>query len=572
MKFDVTADNRSYLEARGKIILNACPGSGKTSAVSFKLTNLISECERFYGAYSGVACLSFTNVAKDEINGKYHLIANTKLRYPHLISTIDSFINQYITLPFYYLQGYGSTRPVILDEVGFLDNMNFGWFANKRGQPLKVSYPPSKIKIEMNGTLTVDGSSANSAIVDPSVFGRFANKVKSWQFEKGYLNNDDSTYIAYQLLMKFPQIAISLVRRFPYIIIDEAQDTSEIQYKIFDLLVSAGLENMEFVGDPYQSLYEFREARPNLFLERFADTANWQTLRFNDCRRSSQNIIDAYSLLRVDSNKIVSTSKCSTDHSLKVIRYDENNLAELIAKYESLVDPNASNQILVRGSTHLEQFGVKSISDNPWKTDIAKTLIRAEVDLKGGNTKAAIDTLRMLLVQISMPDQDYKTHRVYSEALKLDTLTNINLFDFARDMPTIDDTVKNWNDKMTQFIKDRLNTDVDLQLKQKKGAEYYNQNLRNFLYPKVELTFPVSTIHKAKGMTFNSVMLVLSNNSSGEKISLSDFIRPIGMPTPKQRMIYVALSRPEVLCCLAVPNSFTEQKIIDHLGTNLEFI
>lgn len=149
--------------------------------------------------------------------------------------------------------------------------MNLGYFANKRRQPLKVSYAPSKIRIELDGSYSWDGYKPNPAIVDPSVFDRYAKKYKDWQLNNGFLTNDDSTYIALKLLENYPEIARSLTQRFPYIIVDEAQDTSEMQYKIFDLLIASGLSNIEFVGDPYQSLYEFREARPDLFVQRYND-------------------------------------------------------------------------------------------------------------------------------------------------------------------------------------------------------------------------------------------------------------------------------------------------------------
>lgn len=59
----------AYLRARGKVILNACPGSGKTTTIAKKILEL--ENSKEIGSHSGVACLSFTNSAKDEINEAY---------------------------------------------------------------------------------------------------------------------------------------------------------------------------------------------------------------------------------------------------------------------------------------------------------------------------------------------------------------------------------------------------------------------------------------------------------------------------------------------------------------------
>lgn len=52
----------------------------------------------------------------------------------------------------------------------------------------------------------------------------------------------------------------------------------------------------------------------------------------------------------------------------------------------------------------------------------------------------------------------------------------------------------------------------------------------------------------------------------GANISLNDYKKPNCLPTEKQRMIYVALSHPEVLACVAVPNSISNSDIVKVLG------
>ncbi|MGM0409067.1 MAG: UvrD-helicase domain-containing protein [Bacteroidota bacterium] len=110
-----------YLSARGKVVLNACPGSGKTTSIAYKLQELTKETTET-NKFSGVACLSFTNIAKDEINEKYRSFSGINIKYPHLVSTIDSFINQYILLPNFHLLNPNIIRPVILDNSNVLDD------------------------------------------------------------------------------------------------------------------------------------------------------------------------------------------------------------------------------------------------------------------------------------------------------------------------------------------------------------------------------------------------------------------------------------------------------------------
>jgi len=571
-EFEITDDNRPYLDARGKIVLNACPGSGKTSAIAFKLKRLAEECLNKHGTFAGIACLSFTNVAKAEIATKFHSLHGKQFDFPHVVMTLDSFINQFVTLPFYYLLNKQAKRPVILDVVSFLDQMTVGRYFAKSRQPLAKILKPSKLKYELDGTISWGGHQPNFATVDPAIFDEYAKTYKKWQTQNGYLNNDDSTYIAYRLLLKYPRIATALIERFPYIIVDEAQDTSEIQYKIFDLLLNAGLSNIEYVGDPYQSLYEFREARPDLFVDRFNDTANWRPLRLKDCRRTSQEIIDGYSIFRSSSETaITSTCKHSSDHRIKVLRYDPANLDDLISRYESLIDSAKENTILVRGSTHLEMFGAKPTAEEPWKNSAALTLINARKNFDLGNIKAAVDGMRTFLAEIQLPDADHRTRSEHLESLKSDRDLNLKLFNFLQQIPSHNMGLQNWTNMTTGLILKDLNIQVDFELKQK-GKAFYALNLLQTLFPARETKFPVTTVHKVKGMTFHSVMLVLSENSTAANISLAEFVKPTGLPTEKQRMIYVALSRPQVLACIAVPNSISEAVITARLGANIDFV
>ena len=122
MEFEINQQREAYLDSRGKIILNACPGSGKTTAIAKKIMLLQDEYKTTLSRFSGIACLSFTNTAKDEISEKYTELSGDYLGFPHKVSTIDSFINQYITLPFYYLFVKNGKRPKILDDPGFLND------------------------------------------------------------------------------------------------------------------------------------------------------------------------------------------------------------------------------------------------------------------------------------------------------------------------------------------------------------------------------------------------------------------------------------------------------------------
>jgi len=102
----LTKEQEDFLCANGNIVLHACPGSGKTHVVARKMMRLIDDWNK---PHSGVAVLSFTNVASDEVESQIKKLMpmGFEVNYPHFVGTLDSFISSFILLRFGYL---GSTK------------------------------------------------------------------------------------------------------------------------------------------------------------------------------------------------------------------------------------------------------------------------------------------------------------------------------------------------------------------------------------------------------------------------------------------------------------------------------
>ena len=95
--------------------MRACPGSGKTYCVSSRLARLILDWKN---DYTGIAAVSFTNVAWQEIQKKIfnEFKLGDTISFPHFLGTIDSFINKYIFLPHGHLILKCKKRPTLVGE------------------------------------------------------------------------------------------------------------------------------------------------------------------------------------------------------------------------------------------------------------------------------------------------------------------------------------------------------------------------------------------------------------------------------------------------------------------------
>lgn len=602
MIYDLNEERSAYLQARGKIILNACPGSGKTTTIAQKLIELQQSKE--INNYSGIACLSFTNSAKDEINESYSKLSGKILRFPNHVSTIDSFINRFITLPFYNLLNRDFNRPKILDHTNILDDMwkteyigkdgklkeglkrplNFDKYKSKNNRSIYHLYPPSEIRIESDGSFTIKGNQPSPDKVETENFINYCKLIKNTQFTKGLISTGDSAYIALHILRTNPKICNWLALRFPFIIIDEAQDNSLIQHAIFEELSKQGLKNIELIGDPYQSLYEWRDANPNEFLKKYNEDDTWNSFDLTDNRRSPQNIIDVFSILRkAEDTKINCVDILAIDDSIIIYKYSENNLQSIIKNYEELCSANnfKKNHIVVRGNSLKNKLLGKTTEERPWGIELPKEIITAKNRFSGNDIKNSINEMRTISIKLLNPESDYHQLKEIERVLKEDHLFNSLLFQILIELPSFDLTVADWTIQTQRFMKEKLGLDyeVDFNLRNRKSKYFNKEKTLNesvnihFKKSYSESNIPITTIHQVKGKTLDSVLIFFNDRNHVNNILFDDISNPDNsFPSEKKRLIYVAMSRPKKVLAMAFPDTITNENIIEKFGENIRIV
>ena len=287
MEYELTPARQAYLDARGYTILIACPGRGKTTSIVKKLHLVSMYCTEHYGKHTGFACLSFTNKACAELKHKYREMHNEKLTFPNEVLTIDGFIMQYVVLPFWYLCDLCKKKPIVVNEEDVLERIYFhNISSNGEGippliQPLKQYKQIPYKKRPAWVSREKDGYRWKHKVVENTREIEYCSTVFTYRLNKGFITSGDALWIACDILENHQEIARALVARFPYIVVDEAQDNSELHLEFFKLLKSAGLQNLEFVGDICQSIYGFNNARPELLQSMMKERGGMSFLYLN---------------------------------------------------------------------------------------------------------------------------------------------------------------------------------------------------------------------------------------------------------------------------------------------------
>ena len=136
---------------------------------------------------------------------------------------------------------------------------------------------------------------------------------------------DDLLLLPVQLFMKNEEVLKHYQEKFQYILIDEYQDTNEVQYKLTKLL-GKGNNNIFVVGDPDQSIYQFRGANYKNIMNFERDYQNALVIPLEENYRSTKMILDA-------ANSVIKNNKDRKEKNLKSnkmlgakVQYFSNNV------------------------------------------------------------------------------------------------------------------------------------------------------------------------------------------------------------------------------------------------------
>jgi superfamily I DNA/RNA helicase len=411
-----------------------------------------------------------------------------------------------------------------------------------------------------------------------------ANEIKyceaaiTHRLSKGFITSGDALWMACDILEHHQDIAKALVLRFPYIIVDEAQDNSELHFEFFRLLKLAGLQNLEYVGDICQSIYGFNSARPEL-LQNLMLEEGWNVLPLSECRRSNQRIIDLYSKLK--SNNIPPITSYGVEDKgvpIVVYKYDDDNVRDIILDFNQVCNDNAlsSKIVLARGVDKCKELaGVKDVDFKYWKSELPYLLIDAVFAFERSDMDCAFRKIRLVLSEL-VADNNPDAKRQFIHEIEHDINWNARIFCFLKLIPSFSLSFKEWSNQTCMLLYDYWGLEeqpifVPFQrqtgYKMKDMANVPVEHFHQSRDKSSEYHKSIETIHAVKGATLEAVLLFLSSDSRGQSVSLNDFPgSEVSVMTESQRMIYVACSRASQFLALAVPKSIPDKKIRDTLN------
>ncbi|MGJ1319494.1 UvrD-helicase domain-containing protein [Sphingobacterium spiritivorum] len=285
---------------KDSVLLIACPGSGKTRTLTYKIAY---ELSRLNSNKEFVIAITYTNNAADEIKERVELLGvdTTQL----WIGTIHSFCMEWILKPYHL---YSERLKNGFKVCNSFDTEKLLTELCKKYSNPKVTFYDFQYYATINGTYKFTSKNSNQNKHIKAILQEYFGILK----ENNQLDFEQILFYAYELLKSKPIICTVLCKLFPFILIDEYQDTKEIQYHIISKILSAnkGCSKTLIVGDPNQSIYHSLGGypMPKDDLEKLLGF-NLIQLSLDKNYRSSETIINYFDYYKTFATPIIAYSE-----------------------------------------------------------------------------------------------------------------------------------------------------------------------------------------------------------------------------------------------------------------------
>ncbi|MEG1506321.1 MAG: 3'-5' exonuclease [Bacilli bacterium] len=572
----------AVMHVDGPCLVLAGAGSGKTKVLTTRIASLIKSGINS----SNILAITFTNKAAKEMRERLNLLVNDSYSF---VGTFHAF-GLRILKENYDLVGLSRNFTIIDsdDVLSVIKKIMKDLEINpKECLPSFVRNKISFIKNEMlsdeEATKYLTGSFEKLAL---KVYFEYVKILK----RNNAVDFDDLLKLPVELLYKNEELLNRYQEKYKYILIDEYQDTNEVQYKLVKKLAEK-YRNLFVVGDSNQAIYAFRGSNYKNILNFEKDYPDALVISLNENYRSTNTILNAAnSVIKNNPSRkeFALFSELGEGIKIKYFRsYDEKHEVTLILEEINSLLENGYNyeDIAILYRTNAQS---RNIEEGMLKNNLPYKVVGSYYFYKRKEIKDLLAYLRL----ISNHADDVSLRRIINEpkrGIGLKSLEDLSIVAYAENTSMFDALSSpkelDFKNIILELTKDSLELNLtelidavlektgmkssfdsisslesDLKMENlmefKSITESYqkdtgNVNLEDFLneislvadiseHKDYENTITLMTIHAAKGLEFKVVFLAgMEENLMPHSMSLQE---ENGIEE-ERRLCYVAITR-----------------------------
>jgi DNA helicase-2/ATP-dependent DNA helicase PcrA len=306
----------------GPLLILAGAGSGKTKTITSRLAYLLANGI----PPSNTLTLTFTNKAASEMRERA-LSMIQDISYPPLLCTFHKFGLLFLK---FNIEKLGRKNNFVV-----IDTDDKKRILKSFGSDLPIGLVASEISRYKNSLVSPEVAWQKAEQASYKKIASLYEQYEKYVQENNLVDFDDLLVLPYRILEENEDLAVEISERYRYIMVDEYQDTNDLQYKLLEKLCTTH-NNICVVGDDDQSIYGWRGANiKNIldFKECFSDT---KVVKLEKNYRSTARILKAANELiehnRGRLGKVLSSTK-DEGKAIEIIESsDENHEASTVAK------------------------------------------------------------------------------------------------------------------------------------------------------------------------------------------------------------------------------------------------
>lgn len=320
------------------LLVFAGAGSGKTNVIVNKIVYLIEEL-----GYepSQIIALTFTKKAAEEMKTRVEKILARKI-YGLFIGTFHSWGAMFLRIE---ASQYGISNKYTIIDTNDKDKLIKNILKKLNTNKITPQLAEDLISKIKNRLISAeDYKIYPKTTFQEELLADIYYEYEKEKRDKSVLDFDDLQIIPLKILNENKELAEKYINKYKYVLVDEYQDTNEIQYELVKKISGSGVC---VVGDDDQSIYSWRGANVENILRFKKDFINPKTIILDINYRSTQNIIDAaYGVVR---NNLIREEKYIKANS---------NEGEKISLFEAESDEDEALYVISNMSKYIEKEGL----------------------------------------------------------------------------------------------------------------------------------------------------------------------------------------------------------------------
>lgn len=546
-KFNITLNEqqeKAVKEVDGAFLVLAVPGSGKTTVLITRLGYMV------FGLgipAENILTVTYTVSATKEMNERFVDLFSAPDGSVPDFKTING-MSQSIILN-YERQTGGKAFTLVTDEKKLNEIIMNCYRRHSTVYPTEADIKNVKTLITYAKNMMLEKGEIEGLNGDGLPFSKIYNDYCEELKSRRLMDFDDQMVYAYQILTTKPDVLEYYTKKYKYVCVDEAQDTSKIQHKIIELLAKKS-GNIFMVGDEDQSIYGFRAAYPDALINFKSVYENAKVTYLEKNYRSTANIVNA-------AKNFIATNKYRYEKNMSAVRDFGEDIKQILI-------PSRAGQYTYLLSVARENQGETAVlyRDNENVLPLVDVLDRKGVDYNIKNAELTFFTNRVVtdvvnIIKFAYNPKDTELFRqiyyritTYLPKQKIDLICrtakkhNVNVLDAVTSFIDVKGSintscsfVRSWLKEITKVSAEKAVTIIKTELGYEKFLSRAGMNsksldiikelskhensaiglinrlnyLSNLLKDKPYIkncNFLLSTIHSSKGLEYENVYLL----------------------------------------------------------------